>query len=64
MELITQELKGVRELWDKRLVAISRMMALERDAARLGGERDGLISRIASSKGKIAEIKLQIIQID
>src|SRR5262245_8341317 len=64
MELITQELKGVRELWDKRLVAISRMMALERDATRLSGERDGLISRIASSKGKIAEIKLQIIQID
>src|SRR5262245_55061075 len=59
MELITQELKGVRELWDKRLVAISRMMALERDAARLGGERDALVSRIASSKGKIAEIKLR-----
>src|SRR5262245_18602895 len=63
MELITQELKGVRELWDKRLVAISRMMALERDAARLGGERDALVSRIASCKGKIAELKLQIIQI-
>jgi HlyD family secretion protein len=64
IELITQELKGVRELWDKRLVAISRMMALERDATRLAGERDALISKIASSKGKIAEIKLQIIQID
>ena len=64
IELIAHELKGVRELWDKRLVAISRMMALERDGARLSGERDGLISKIASAKGKIAEIKLQIIQID
>ena len=37
--LIGEELKGVRELWQKNLVQITRVTALERDAARLEGER-------------------------
>ena len=40
------------------------MTALERDAARLEGERGALISRIAQAKGKITETELQILQID
>ena len=61
---VTQELKGVRELWEKKLVAITRVTALERDAARLEGERGALQSSIAQSKGKISETELQIVQID
>jgi HlyD family secretion protein len=64
VELIHQELQGVRELWDKRLVQIQRLMTLEREAVRLDGERGQIISGIAQSKGKIAELKLQAIQID
>jgi HlyD family secretion protein len=37
---------------------------LERDAARIDGERSQLSGMIAQSKGKMAEIALQIIQID
>jgi HlyD family secretion protein len=64
IELIGQELKGVRELWQKNLVQVSRVTALERDAARLEGERGSLVSSIAQTKGKITETELQILQID
>ena len=37
--LVQQELTGVRELYDKRLVQLSRLTTLERDSARLNGER-------------------------
>src|SRR3954471_14287078 len=62
--LIGDELKGVRELWQKNLVQITRVTALERDAARLEGERGSLVSSIAQTKGKITETELQILQID
>jgi HlyD family secretion protein len=62
--LIMQELKGVRELWEKNLIPITRVTSLERDAARLEGERGALQSNIAQSKGKISETELQILQVD
>ena len=64
VDLIHQELEGVRSLWQKNLVPIQRLTALERDGARLDGERSQLGGMIAQSKGKIAEIELQIIQVD
>jgi HlyD family secretion protein len=63
-ELIGQELEGVRDLWRKNLVPIQRVTALERDAARLEGERGSLVAATAQTKGKISETELQIIQID
>jgi HlyD family secretion protein len=62
--LIEQELTGIRELWEQRLVSIQRMMALDREAANLEGERGRLIETQAQSAGKISETRLQIIQID
>ncbi len=62
--LIGEELSGVRELFGKNLVPFSRVTALERDAARLEGERGQLVASTASAKGKIAETELQIFQID
>jgi HlyD family secretion protein len=64
VDFIQQELEGVRTLWQKNLVPISRLTALERDAARIEGERSQLSGMIAQAKGKMAEIQLQIIQID
>jgi HlyD family secretion protein len=64
IELVNTELKGVRELWRMNLVQISRVTALERDAARLLGERGAFISAIAQAKGKITETRLQVLQID
>ena len=45
-------------------VAITRLSALQRDAARLLGERGQLTASIAQAKGKISETELQILQID
>jgi HlyD family secretion protein len=62
--LIERELAGVRELWKQNLVPLTRLTALEREAARLDGERGQLIAAAAQAKGKIAETELQILQID
>lgn len=64
VDFIHQELEGVRTLWQKNLVPISRLTALERDGARIDGERSQLSGSTAQARGKIAEIELQIIQVD
>ncbi len=64
IELVEKELAGVRQLYDQHLVQISRLTTLERDAARLNGERAQYIASRAQAKGKISETELQIIQID
>jgi HlyD family secretion protein len=64
MGLIDQELQGVRDLWAKNLVQLSRLTSLEREEARLQGERGQLIAGAAEAKGKIVETELQILQVD
>jgi HlyD family secretion protein len=61
--LINQELEGVEKLYRQNLVPITRLTALQREASRLDGEEGQLIAQIATSKGKIAETELQIIQL-
>ena len=61
--LVERELKGARDLWDKNLMPITKLTALEREATRLEGERGSLTASIAQSKGRISELELQIIQI-
>lgn len=63
-ELIISELKGVKDLFDKNLVPITRLSALQRDAARLDGENGALMASIAKARGQIAEINLQLLSID
>ena len=63
-ELIEQELAGMRELWKKNLIPLDKLTALERETARLQGERGQLIASAAQTKGKIAEIELQVLQVD
>jgi len=62
--LITRELEGVRELFNKTLIPINRLTQLEREATRLEGEEAQLVAAVAQAKGKMAEIELKIIQID
>jgi HlyD family secretion protein len=64
LELITGELSGVQELYDKRLVPLARLTTLQRESARIEGERGQLISTIAETKSKIGEAQLQIVRID
>jgi HlyD family secretion protein len=62
--LIDRELEGVRDLFKKNLVQLTRLTQLEREAARLEGERGQFVSSIAQSKVKISDTQLQILQID
>lgn len=62
--LITEELKGVRDLYQKNLVQLPRLNALERDAASIEGQRGQLIASVAQAESRIAETSFQIIQID
>jgi HlyD family secretion protein len=64
IELIHKELDGVRSLFARNLVQVSRLTALERDAARLEGDRGQFIAAMAATRGKMAETELQILQID
>ena len=62
--LIKSELKGMKELWQKKLVSLSRVSEQERAQARLDGESGQLTAAMAQAKGRISEIELAIIQID
>ena len=62
--LIVEELKGVRELYQKNLVQLPRLNALERDAASIEGQRGQLVAGVAQAESRIAETSFQIIQID
>ena len=64
LELIAGELSGVQELYDKRLVPLTRLTTLQREAARIEGERGQLMSAIAETKSKIGEAQLQIVRLD
>ena len=64
IELVGKELDGVRSLWEKNLVQLTRLTALERDAARLRGEAGKLDATLAQTRGKVTETELQILQID
>jgi HlyD family secretion protein len=63
-KLIKVELEGVADLYRKKLVPLSRLTALQREAARLDGERGALIAQAARSGGQITEIELQILNLD
>jgi HlyD family secretion protein len=64
IDLVQKELTGVKQLYDQHLVQLSRLTMLQRDAARLNGERAQYVAARAQAKGKITETELQIIQVD
>jgi HlyD family secretion protein len=64
LDLVGQELEGVQALYDKRLTPLTRLTSLQREGARLEGERGQLVSTIAETRGKISESELQLIKLD
>lgn len=63
-ELINKDLEYLRKLFDQKLVSRDRLSALERDAVSVEGSIGQIKASIASTKGRSAEIELQILQID
>jgi len=64
LDLIKKETDGLRKLQTQGLVAASKVMAMDREMARLEGEQGQLQASIGSAQAKIGETKLQIIQVD
>jgi HlyD family secretion protein len=64
IKLIDREKEGVYELWKQKLVQLTKLTQLEREATRLQGEAAQLVAQTAQAAGKISETELQIIQID
>ena len=60
--IIQTELAGVEDLYQRKLVQINRLSALQRDQASIEGHRGQLVASIAQSEGKIAELELQGIR--
>jgi HlyD family secretion protein len=64
LDLIAGELTGVQDLYDKRLVPLTRLTTLQRERARIEGERGQLMSAIAETRAKIGEAQLQSVRVD
>ncbi len=63
LDLIREELADQQGLLDKGLAQASRVLSLQREEARLGGEVGGLTASIAESRGRIAEIEIDILKL-
>lgn len=64
LALIRDELKGTRSLYEKGLTPKTRVLALERAAASLDGERGENEANAARARQAIGEARLQIDQIE
>lgn len=62
--LITKELANLKKLQSSGLVPSSRVLAVEREAAQLEGQRGELTASKASAKSQIGEVELRILQLD
>lgn len=62
-ELMLKELSGIKVLFEKGYAPGNKVLALERDIARLEGERGEITARIAAVRQAIGEAQLQISQV-
>ncbi len=64
VQLIERELVDIRDLFARNLVPRTRLVELEREAARLAGDVGQFVAERARAEGRITESELQILQID
>lgn len=64
LELVGKELTDLRGLLAKGLAQASRVLALERENARLLGQAGEIKANIARLKGQISEIEIQLLGLD
>lgn len=60
----SKELRENRYLWERKLIPLAKFTALEREEARVGGERAQLVATIARTRAAVAETQLQIVGIE
>lgn len=64
LKLIDKEIEQVNFLLKKKLTSLSRYYSMLREAERLRGELGGLSAQKARAKGRISEIRIQILSTD
>ncbi len=64
ISLITREIEGQESLLAKGLTEITRVLTPRRTLAELEGTRGQVEAAIAENKGKIAEIEINLVQLD
>jgi HlyD family secretion protein len=64
IRLVKQGVRDIASLFDRGLIEKTRLTALEREKAKLDGERGRIVSEIAQASQAILERKVQILQID
>ncbi len=62
--LIVDELTGMKSLYEKGYATKTRVLALERTAARLTGERADKTAAIARARQAISELELRVVDLD
>lgn len=63
LELITSELEDQQSLLDRGLAQASRVLSLQREQARLAGQRGQLIAEKAQAQGRVTEIDIEILKL-
>jgi len=62
-ELIGRELEDQQSLLDRGLARAARVLALRREAARLGGQSGELAAAAARARGRMTEIDIEILKL-
>ena len=62
--VVDQELEALHHLQQKALVALPRVLDMQRDRERLEGESGRLLAEIARAKVQIGETRLQLLDVD
>lgn len=63
LKLINQELASQQELLDKGLAQATRVLSLQREAARLEGQVGELAATRAQSEGRMTEIEIEVLKL-
>jgi HlyD family secretion protein len=63
LSLIAQESASVQELLDKGLAQAARLLALQREEARLRGTMGELFASRAANEGRITELELEVLRL-
>ncbi|MCW5729148.1 MAG: HlyD family type I secretion periplasmic adaptor subunit [Alphaproteobacteria bacterium] len=63
LQLFNTELQGLKQLFEKGVASGKQVSALEREMARVAGERGEVVARLSEVRQAIGEAQLQIFQI-
>ena len=63
-QLIVRELTAQRALFERGLAALVDVLRLEREETRLAGQAGAIAASVARAHGQIAELEIQLLQID